>query len=176
MRQFLDERLHPIMVDFFDRIAEGGLDLQIDGTPVYNDRAEFVGGTVINFACYTALELIKTEESLKKLGNIIRMAFDMEMETWGILNGVRGLSRLKKAGLLERVVDEETLEKMKVSMDWRKFVDIDDHYALIHLPTNYYGVAFGIAGHRELLGWDEEGYSQKLLERFLEHIDRFSCW
>jgi len=174
MRGFIENRLGPIMVSLFHRVVEGGLDLKIDGTPAYNERAQFVGGKVINQACFTAMELLKTEESFKQLGDIIRMVSDMPMETWGILNGISGLYRLKKAGLLEQVVDEETLEKLKTSMDWRTFVDIEDHYALIHKPTNYYGVAFGIARHRELLGWEPEGHSTHLLNRLMEHIDRYS--
>lgn len=174
MRQIIQEKLRPIMESLFKRVSEGGLDLKMDGTPVYNERAQFVGGKVMNQTSYTALEFLKTEESLNQLGDIIRMVSDMPMETWGILNGISGLYRLKKAGLLERVVDEETLEKLKKSMDWRTFVDIDNHYALIHKPTNYYGVAFGIARHRELLGWEPEGHSAHLLNRLVEHIDRYS--
>lgn len=98
----------------------------------------------------------------------------MKMETWGILNGITGLYRLQKAGLLESVVDGDTLQLLKASLDWRTFVDIGEHYGLIDKPTNYYGVAFGIARYRELLGWEPEGHSSQLLQRFLEHIERYS--
>ena len=162
------------MKHLFDRIVEGGLELTIDGTPAYNEKAQFVGGKVINEACYVVQEFLKTEESYQKLGDVIRMVSDMPMETWGILNGISGLYRLKKAGLLEKVVDPETLEKLRISMDWRTFVDVENHYALIHKPTNYYGVAFGIARHRELLGWEKEGHSKILLDRLMEHIDQYS--
>ena len=174
MGRLMKERLRPIMENLFTRVSEGGLGLKIDGMPVYNERAQFVGGKVINQACYTAVEFLKTEESLCRLGDIIRMVSDMPMETWGILNGISGLYRLKKAGQFQKFVDGETLKKLKLSMDWRTFVDVENHYALIHKPTNYYGVAFGIARHRELLGWEPEGHSSRLLERLMEHIDRYS--
>ncbi len=174
MRRIVEEELRPIMISLFRRIQEGGPELVIDGMPAYNERAQFVGGKVINQACYTALELLKTQESLNQLGQMISMVSHMPMETWGILNGISGLYRLKKAGLLERTVDPETLETLKRSMDWRTFVDIDNDYSLIHKPTNYYGVAFGIARHRELMGWDEQGHSRRLLDRLLEHIHRYS--
>ena len=174
MRQIIEEKLHPIMKHLFDRIVEGGLELTIDGTPAYNEKAQFVGGKVINETCYVVLEFLKDEESFRKLGDVIRMVSEMPMETWGILNGISGLYRLKKAGLLEKVVDPETLEKLRISMDWRMFVDVENHYALIHKPTNYYGVAFGIARHRELLGWEKEGHSKILLDRLMEHIDQYS--
>lgn len=174
MRQIIEEELRPIMTSLFKRVAEGGLGLVMDQIPVYNERAQFVGGKVINQACYTALELYKTEESLEQLSQIIRITSDMPMETWGILNGITGLYRLKNAGIFEKVVDRKTMEKLKESMDWRTFVDIDNHYALIHKPTNYYGVAFGIARYRELMGWEPEGHSRHLLERLVEHIDTYS--
>lgn len=174
MRSIIEQELRPVMESLFKRVSEGGPGLVMDGTPVYNDKAQFVGGKVINLACYTALELYRTEESFKELGRMIRMVSDMKMETWGILNGITGLYRLKKAGLLETIVDPETLESLKKSLDWRTFVDIDNHYALIHKPTNYYGVAFGIARHRELLGWEPEGHSRHLLNRLIEHIDQYS--
>lgn len=174
MKQIIEQDLKPIMIGLFNRIKEGGLSLKVDGTPAYNPKAQFVGGKVINEACYTALEFIRTEESLQDLGEIIRMVAGMEMETWGILNGITGLYRLKVNGLLEKVVDRETLEILKKSMDWRTFVDVENHYALIHKPTNYYGVAFGIARYRELLGWEAEGHSTQLLNRLIEHIHRYS--
>ena len=57
MRSIIEQDLRPIMESLFQRVSEGGLDLVMDGTPVYNDKAQFVGGKVINLACYTALEL-----------------------------------------------------------------------------------------------------------------------
>ena len=174
MKQLIQQDLCPIMISLFKRVSEGGENLCMDQVPVYNEKAQFVGGKVINQACYTALKLLKTEESFKQLGDMIRMVSDMPMETWGILNGISGLYRLQKAGILEKTVDQETLKKLKKSMDWRTFVDIDRHYALIGKPTNYYGVAFGIARHRELMGWEDEGHSRHLLDRLLEHIDAYS--
>lgn len=174
MKQIIQGDLRPVMADLFRRVKEGGPDLVMDGVPAYNERAQFVGGKVINMACYTALELLGTEESLRDLGEIIRMVSGMKMETWGILNGITGLYRLQCAGLLEKVVDPETLTRLRQAFDWRTFVDEADHYALIHKPTNYYGVAFGIARHRELLGWEPEGHSRHLLNRLMEHIDRYS--
>lgn len=174
MKQIIDRDIKPIMTDLFQRISEGGLELEMDGVPVYNEKAQFVAGKVINHACYTVLELIGTEESQRELGRIIRMVSAMKMETWGILNGITGLYRLKKAGLLESIVDKDTLLSLKKALDWRTFVDIENHYALIGKPTNYYGVAFGIARYRELLGWEPEEHSRRLLDRLLEHIEQYS--
>lgn len=174
MKQIVEQDLKPIMVNLFRRVKEGGTALVIDGTPAYNDKAQFVGGKIINEACYTSLELLKTEESRRDLREMIRMAAGMKMETWGILNAITGLYRLKTAGLLEQAADPETLALLEKALDWRTFVDVENHYALIRKPTNYYGVAFGIARYRELMGWEPERHSRRLLDRLLEHIDRYS--
>lgn len=174
MKQIVEQDLKPIIIRLFERMKKEGLALELDGVPAYNPEAQFVGGTVINTSCFIVLELIKTEESLKDLGNIIRMAAKMEMQTWGILGSINGLYRLQTRGLLEKVVDEETLNILKQSLDWRTFVNAEDHYALINKPTNYYGVAFRIARYRELLGWEQEEHSTYLLKHLLEHIDQYS--
>ena len=174
MKQMIEREIKPIMTGLFQKIVQGGLKLEMDGVPVYNEKAQFVAGKAINLACYTVLELIGTEQSREELGSVIRMAAPMKMETWGILNGIIGLYRLKRAGLLESVVDQDTLQLLKDSLNWRTFVDVDDHYALISKPTNYYGVAFGIARYRELMGWEQEEHSRQLLDRFLEHIEQYS--
>lgn len=178
MRDLVQEELRPKMVSLFWRTYEGGRDFVMEGVPVYNDKAQFVGGKVINLSCYVVLEFLKgTEEfeaGLKALGHLVSWVSDLPMETWGILNGITGLYRLQKAGLLEQTVDRETLETLKKSLDWRTFVDVDDDYRLIGKPTNYYGVAFGIARYRELLGWERERHSSVLLDRLIRHIDQYS--
>ena len=174
MKRVVEQDISLILKKLFYIVKENGLDLTIDGIPAYNSKAQFVGGILINTSCYTALELLKNEESLDTLGEIIRMAAPMEMRTWGILNALIGLYRLHKKDLLNRVVDTETYQLLLKSLDWRTFVDEEKHYALINKPTNYYGVAFGIARYRELLGWEPVYHSKYLLERFIEHIDSYS--
>ena len=45
---------------------------------------------------------------------------------------------------------------------------------LINLPTNYLGVAFSIARLRMLLGWEDASGGQQLLEKILDHYQRYS--
>lgn len=175
MKEIIEQDLRTIATRLFEQIREEGLSLTLDGIPAYNQNADFVGGMLINMTSFVALEFIKTEESLRDLGDIIRMASSMEMKTWGILGSLSGLCRLHTKGLLETVVDKETLKKLRESLDWRTFVDENKHYALAdNLPTNYFGVAFNIARCRELLGWEQEEHSTNLLNHLLQHIDRYS--
>lgn len=166
------------MRQLFWRIAEAKEQISIDGVPGFSERAQFVNGKVINFCSYIALEVLEdTEErstALDALRDVIRFASELKMETWGILNTLKGLYRLARYGLLDSVVDSDMLEQMKQTLDWRTFVDEHAHFQLIHKPANYYGVAFGIARYRELLGWEPVKYSEILLSRLMEHISRYS--
>ena len=172
------ELLRQRMCSLFWKIAEEKEKITIDGVPGYNEKAQFVGGKVINLCSYAALYFGKDEaerkQMLEVLGSIIDMCTPMEMETWGILNGLTGLYRLKTAGVYDQVVSEATEKTLRETMDWHTFVDEENDYALIHKPTNYYGVAFGIARWRELLGWDETGSSAILLDHLLKHISEYS--
>lgn len=174
MKQIIEQDLRPIVINLFNQIKEKGYELELDGIRAYNPNAHFVGGMLINMTSFVALELIKTEESLKDLGDIIRMASTMEMNTWGIFGSLSGLCRLHAKGVLEKVVGEETINKLKESLDWRTFVDENNNYELADLPTNYYGVAFNIARCREQLGWEKEKHSTYLLNHLLEHIEKYS--
>lgn len=172
--RLLQERMR----DLFWKIAGEKERITIDGVPGYNEKAQFVGGKVIDLCSYAVLSLARDEDERRKmteaLKGIIDMCSGMEMETWGILNGLSGLYRLKTAGLYGQAVGGEAHERLKAAMDWRTFVDEKNGWALIHKPTNYYGVAFGIARYRELLGWEDEGASAVLMDRLLEHISRYS--
>ena len=162
----------------FWKIAEEKEHIAIDGVPGYNDKAQFTNGKVINLCSWVVAEVLpgtaEEEKGLRALREIIRLAAGMKMETWGILNAMEGLYRLAQKGLLEAAVDEDVMAILRAALDWRTFVDEDDHFALIDKPTNYYGVAFGIARYRELLGWEPVKYSAILLDRLMEHITQYS--
>lgn len=166
------------MCDLFWKIYEEKEAITIDGMPGYNEKAQFVGGKVIKFCCYVVTEYLRGtaeyEKGLQALKEIIQMTSVMPMETWGILYSLEGLYRLKEHGLLEQEVNPSDMENIKAVMDWRTFVDEEHDFELIHKPTNYYGVAFGIARYRELLGWEPLGYSEILLNHLLNHITQYS--
>ena len=177
MRQSIDT-LKGRMESLFWKIAEEKEKIVIDGVPGYNEKAQFTNGKVINLCSFVVLDMLKgtenEEKGLRALKEIIHFTARMKMETWGILNAMEGLYRLAANGALDACADAETMEILKRSMDWRTFVDADKDFALIDKPTNYYGVAFGIARYRELLGWEKVKYSEILLNRLMAHISRYS--
>ena len=165
------------MERLFWKIAEEKENTVIDGVAGFNDKAQFTNGKVICEAAYVLCELLPAEQKdsgLEQLRQIIHFTSGMLFETWGILYALEGIYRLRQQGLLEKAVDAGDMEKLKSALDWRTFVDTEKDFALIRKPTNYYGVAFGIARYRELLGWEPVRYSAILLSHLLTHISRYS--
>ncbi len=178
MKSVIINELYPFMKEMFYGIALEKENLKIDNIAVYNDKAQFVGGKIINFGSYVVTQLIDDKEEYKtgidKLKKVINIGACLPMETWGILNALVGLYRLDQKGILHEVISDETLQILKSELDWRKFVDVNNNLVLIDKPTNYYGVAFGIARYRELLNWEPEGYALILLDKLMKHIDSYS--
>ena len=177
IRETMEKEIYPFMKELFWRIAEGQDTLHMDGVWVYNEKAQFVGGKVINLCSYVLTELLdqkEKEKGIHALKTIIPMCANLPMQTWGIFNALKGLYRLEQKGIREIIIQQKVWEKLRDVLDWRTFVDCENHLALKGYPTNYYGVAFGIARYRELLGWEEDNYADKLLSRFMEHIHTYS--
>ncbi len=181
MERTLDQLVHqhfrPSLSSLYARIVREGTGCVMDGVKVFNEKAPFLSGKIINLASYLLTDLNGAEPSptdfITETRYIVALMSQLPTETWGTLNGVAGLYRLQQAGLLERAVDGESLARFKLSWDWRSFVDPATH-DLINKPTNYYGVAYGIAKYRELLGWEDSAISERLFARLLEHIHRYS--
>ncbi|MBR1711380.1 MAG: hypothetical protein IJ719_21590 [Clostridia bacterium] len=176
MKQVFDT-LRTRMLELFKRIADEKETITIYGVPGYSGKAQFTNGKVICEAAYVVSELLDPDtqaHGITQLTEIIHFTSRMLFETWGILYALEGIYRLDQHGLAATAIAKEDLSHLKQVLDWRTFVDTDHDYALIHKPTNYYGVAFGIARYRELLGWEPVGYSEILLDHLLQHISRYS--
>ena len=171
------ETLHVRMKQLFWKIADEKEAVTIDGVPGFSDKAQFTNGKVICEAAYVVCNLLAPDEKQKgieQLKHIIEFTSRMPFETWGILYAIEGIYRLKQEGLLYQAIGESELTMLKTALDWRSFVDSGNDFALIDKPTNYYGVAFGIARYRELMEWEPTCYSNILLTHLTDHISRYS--
>ena len=177
LKGIIESCINPHIDFYFNEVYRERENLTIDGVKAFNNIDTFVAGKMVNAFTYLVLQYTedhkKFEEYKQKLSELIDFASNLEFKTWGSLNCMTGLYRLKKHGILSEVVGSETQQRLKSKCDWRKFVNVDD-LSLIKLPTNYYGVAFGVSRYMELMGWDNSGYSLKLFERLMEHIEVYS--
>ena len=167
------EDILPHLKYLSNEVDKYGLDMVMDGVKVFESGDRFVPGKIINGASFVLTMTQVDDEFIEQFKSLIRFSAPLYIETWGYMNYIQGLYRLHLGGRLEEMLDEETLVILKESLDWRHFVNIED-LSLIQKPTNYYGVAFGLAKYRELLGWDEGNYSDLLFDKLMDHILEFS--
>jgi hypothetical protein len=177
MDQTVRDEFVPQLGYFFDKLIAEKRQLEMDGVAVFKAKDKFFPGKVALGLSYVVLNLPPQSERQRKYlteyGNIAALTVDMDNDTWGIYYYLLALRKLKDAGLADQAIPAPILAKLKSQLDWRRFVNQAD-YTLINLPTNYYGVAFGIARLRVLLGWEEDAASNILLQKTLEHYKRYS--
>jgi hypothetical protein len=176
MNQVVHAALMPQLEDLFERLNRERSQMRLDGVQVFASGDKFLPGKI----ALGLSDLIegqgpgeRLQHELQGFRDIADLTVGMDNHTWGIYYYLLALRKLQQAGQLEQAVSAPTLARLKQQLDWRHFVRTQD-LTLIQLPTNYYGVAFGVARLRYLLGWEDETGSRRLLDKMLEHYRRYS--
>ena len=175
--ELIEQRVLAQIQFLFEKLAAEKRETTLDGVKVFGGRDRFLTGKI---ALGLSILLINTPRSDPRFDSYIAgfrdiadMTIDDPNDTWGIYYYTSALNRLRRAGLLNDAIRPETLEKLRVKLDWRTFVRVPE-YTLINLPTNYLGVAFSIARLRMLLGWEDASGGRDLLEKITDHYRRYS--
>jgi hypothetical protein len=175
--QIVRQGLLPQLDYFCERLLTEKKTITLDETPAFNGKDKFLPGKIAIGLSYLLLNTPRNDPKfqhyLEGFRKIADLTVDDDNESWGIYYYVSALNKLRKAGLLDQAVSAQTLARLKTKLDWRRFVNQND-YTLIHLPTNYYGVAFSIARLRFLLGWEDAKASEILLKKTVEHYQTYS--
>lgn len=175
--QIVRQQLMPQLEHLFEQLEAAPTDAEFQGVRVYASGDKFLPGKIIVGIAHLILNTPPGDPRLERYlagsRTIVRHVAGLTNDTWGIYYALMAINRLDKAGLLARAIDDESLARLKKSLDWRRFVTPSD-YRLIDLPTNYYGVAFGVARLRMLLGWESSKASEALLAQTLEHYEKYS--
>jgi len=158
-------------------LVKQGRQLAIDGEPVFNGSDKFLPGKIA-LALSDYLVSLPPDDPrlpayLDDYRRIARLTVDDTNHTWGIYYYLLALWELKKAGLLPRAVDPETLAHLRRTLDWRSFVD-PKTYTVIDLPNNYHNVAFSVARLRHALGWEGAEAELRLYARMAAHYRQYS--
>jgi len=175
--QTVSGRILPLSRELLVRLAKEGRALSLDGVPVFNGDDKFLPGKIAlglaEFLVTVPADDPRRAEYIADFRRISKLTVDDANDSWGIYYYMSGLNKLRKAGMLSAAVDQLTLAKLRVRLDWRSFVDVDT-FTLIDHPNNYYCVAFGIARLRVQMGWEEEAGATRLLQKMLQHYRQFS--
>lgn len=177
MNQIVQDQLYPQLKSISKKMLEEKEQTVINGNPAFNGKDKFLPGKIATGLGHLVINSLANKDELSIALNNYRstadMTIHMDNHTWGMYYYLLSLYDLKKAGLLEQAVSPQTLALLKKKLDWRIFVS-QPELTLINLPTNYYGVAFGVARLRMLLDWEDESGSQQLLAKLLHHYDTHS--
>lgn len=171
------EQLLPQLAHYFKLLDAGGADTRFNGAAVFEQGDVFLPGKVAIALAH--LLILTPRDAAEHAGylagsrRLMSLISRMPIQSWGIYYALMALNRLRKAGLLEAAVEPGSLAQFKRSLDWRQFVNADD-LTLKALPTNYYGVAFGVARLRMLMQWEDGSAAEALLDRTLTHYERYS--
>jgi len=150
--------------------------MTIDGVSVFNGSDRFLPGKIaVAFAQYLAARGSDPglDGDLASFREIAKLTVDDANDSWGAYYYLVAIEKLKAAGLLDPAFDRLTFAKLRVTLDWRTFVD-PDTYELIDHPNNYYVVALGIARLRHDLGWENDAAAKVLYQKAADHYRRYS--
>ncbi|MBL8518441.1 MAG: hypothetical protein JNM76_15880 [Betaproteobacteria bacterium] len=175
--RIVTQKMLPMLGDYFNLLASEKEAAKLDGVAVLRSRDKFLPGKIAIGMAHVLVETPSLDSSLpdrlRQYQEVARVTLAMDNETWGIYYYLSALNRLRKAGLLSRAVDAQTLDTLKRKLDWRHFVNPASH-TLINLPANYYGVAFSVARLRVLMGWEDSSGADALLLKTLNHYREYS--
>lgn len=177
MNQTVHARLEPELERLLNALLTQKRDMTLDGVKVFSGDDKFLPGKLAIGLAYLVIDTPRDDPRfatyLTGFRQIADLTVDDTNDTWGMYYYAQTLRMLQQAGLLDQAVSPETLAKLKIKLDWRRFVRTDD-LTLINLPNNYYGVAFSVARLRYQLGWEDASASEALLERTLDHYRKYS--
>ncbi len=178
MDDIVEQTVLPHLRVLIHKLDNERLNFELDGVRTFDKPHNFLPGKIALGFSYLILATPKTapefDTYIHSYNDLAKMTLDMDNVKWGAYYYMLAIYRLQEAGLLDQVLDKDTLEILKVKLDWRKFVSIPEYKLQEGVPTNYYGVAFSIARLRFLMGWETEAGSNKLLEIMFSHIDEHS--
>lgn len=155
---------------YVDMVDRGGEDTVFEGIRVLDEREKFVHGALVNATAQLYIHYVKENDkradlTLQRLKKFIGFIEPHPCKTWGKLSVLRALAHLKKASLLDSIAPE-TLEMLKEKTDYEDFFN-KETLELKGAPTNYMQVAMACAGLRELIGFENDGYCDKIRDKFL---------
>lgn len=174
IRTQIEEFIYPILENYTDMVYKNGDGVTFHGVKLLDDESKFTHGALVNaaatlYAYYVRTNDKRADEVLKRLHYFIKIAAENTCKTWGKVAILRGFLTLNKAGLLANI-KPEYIELVKSRTDYDDFFD-KSTLTLRGMATNYLHVALACAGMRERLGFENEGYSGKIIKKLIEVLE-----
>lgn len=166
----------PHVKELCELYEEQGHEMILDGEACFKEGMDndFVYGTLVSVFCQIMGTMNRESETfenwLKRTKEVIEKNIEMSLNTFGILEFLSGINELKRLSLYELIVDEAVERDLKSKLHWHTFINPLTLEFTRPLAKNYYGVAIRIALLREHIGFDEDGSSDALVDKFFEMV------
>ena len=174
IRSMIEPFAYPLIERYVNEVDLGGEETTLFGVRVLDEKEKFVLGTLAEKAILLYIRARKNQDenaddALRKVKKFLGYATESDCKTWGKFALLRGYAALKKAGLIDDI-DPELTEKVKEKTDYTDFFNKET--VSVNMPSNYLQVAMACAGLRELLGWENEGWSGIIREKLISVMEQ----
>ena len=174
IKKTVESFLYPFIDKYTEAVYHGGEDTVMEGVRVLDDETGFTHGALIHAAAILYVKRMSEEDSraeevLTRLLEFIDIPVKRDrLFTWGKLAALRALTKLSRAGLLDKITPDR-LTALNRLTDYSDFLD-KETLELRGYPTNYYHVALACALYRERLGFDGESFSERIEEKLYSFV------
>ena len=134
--QTIRNSLEPQIEALLLGLVKDGRALTMDGVAVFNGQDKFLPGKIAvslaEFLSSLPAGNPRLPTYLKDFRKIAQLTVDDANDTWGAYYYLLALNQLRRADLLDQAIDRLTLAKLRVKLDWRMFVDVNDFSLIDH--------------------------------------------
>lgn len=170
------KKIYPHLIRLCELYEKEGHEMILDGAECFKEGLDndFVYGTLVNV--YSRILGFLDEKSvdfdqwIDRTRKVIEINIEKPLDTFGILEFLSAINELKEIDLYDKVITQRIESKLMDKLHWHVFINPQTLEFIRPLAKNYYGVAIRIALLREQIGYDEEGYSDILVDKFFEKV------
>ena len=178
IRELIEKETYEHIEYYLSLVDKYGEDFIFEGQRAMDDPAKFVKAILLYNATVLYLYYLKTgderaEKALTLIKKFVKLCCRDYFKTWGKLYILRAMIKLDNAGMLD-IIPSEDIEILKEITNYEDMLDKKEMKLLCGRPSNYFHVAMGCAGLRELLGWDTEPFCDNIKAKLLSIMENAS--
>src|SRR5258708_4822173 len=118
----VQNEIAPYTEQLLAMLAEHGRGLKMQGAAVFDGRDKFLPGKIAVALADVLVSLPRNGARLSRdllaFRRIAALTIDDANDSWGAYYYLSALDMLRQAGLLTAAVDQQTLAKLRIKLDW----------------------------------------------------------
>ncbi len=166
------------LIEFYTKSCfDQGEGIEYLGVKLFDEPSKFVKGAFFNDCSHLCAYYKRTDDprfdnAVERLHFAAKLIAGDHVGTWGKTSTLHGMCILKQNGL-DNIITPDELAGIEEKTRYDDFLD-KKTVTLKGAPTNYYQVAMACAGMREMLGFENDGYCEKLKDKLFSIMSGFS--